>query len=598
MNKTAVVFRTRVLILRVCIVCFFFSACGDNDIILEPEVIKCDDTARIDNIVSELGSSNFVAGTSQGDGILVLDLHIGSSIKLEYECIEKTEEFIEKSELRIFYSDGRILILPFLNNILHSYIHNPNGKTPLSGELVLNAALPGKLSFKIPHKDEDGEVFGFQFKAGATGFRVPILGLFYNHQNQIILEFRDEENLYLRDTIVVGIGQRPNYLPSIIVDIYDPNKTEPGMHFVSFRGRVPSTPFILDNSGEYRYVLDFSSDPELAGLNYDVGMERLKNGNYYFGNWPSPLLYEMDVLGHILSKWNIGPFEFHHNVQEKEDGNLLATVSRYDMHSSGRRAIEDWIIEIDRNTGSLIHSWDLKKSLNDARQVMGWYEWQDIVDWAHANAVIHDPRDNTIIVSCRTQALVKLDYSNRPVWILGNHKAWGKNGYGEELDKFLLQPLDKSGNAIDDQLLLQGEKSHPEFEWPWYQHAPLLMDNGHIMLFDNGANRNFAGFGEYSRAVEYEIDESSMTVQQIWQYGKERGRSCFSAIVSDVDILEQSGNVYFCPGSRVNNDGGNFGGKIVEVSYPDKNVVFEMRINAPDIVFHRAEKMALYPDQY
>jgi len=596
--KTADVRRPIVFIVRIYIACFFITACGDKDIILDADVIKCDDTERIDNIASELGPMNFVKSTIQADGVLVLELHSGSAIKLEYDCIENIEEYIDKSELKIFFKNGLITSLPFLNKILHTYIHDPNGKTPLSGEFVLNAALPGKLSFKIPHKNEDGEEFSFEFKAKATAFRVPILGLFYNHQNEILLEFRDEENLYFRDTLLVNIGQRPNYMPNIIVDIYDAQNTEPGMHFVSFRGRVPSTPFILDNSGEYRYVLEFSSDPELAGLNYDVGMERLKNGNYYFGNWPSPFLYEMDVLGHILSKWNISPFEFHHNVQEKEDGNLLATASRYDMHSSGRRAIEDWIIEIDRNTGSLIHTWDLKKSMDDSRQVMGWYEWQDIVDWAHANAVIHDPSDNTIIVSCRTQALIKLDYSNNPVWILANHKAWGRNGNGDLLDEFLLQPVDNSGNIIDDPLLLQGEKSHPEFEWPWYQHAPLLMDNGHIMLFDNGANRNFAGFGEYSRAVEYDIDESNMTVRQVWQYGKERGRSCFSSIVSDVDILKQSGNIYFCPGSRVDNGGGNFGGKIVELSYPDKNVVFEMRINSPDIVFHRAEKLALYPDQY
>ena len=89
-----------------------------------------------------------------------------------------------------------------------------------------------------------------------------------------------------------------------------------------------------------------------------------------------------------------------------------------------------------------------------------------------------------------------------------------------------------------------------------------------------------------------------MTIEQKWQYGKERGIECYSRIVSDVDFHKDVNTVYFCPGSRVQNGGGNFGGKIIEVDYTTGEVLTEILINAPDIVFHRAEKMTLYPHNY
>ncbi|VFS46077.1 Arylsulfotransferase (ASST) [Budvicia aquatica] len=37
---------------------------------------------------------------------------------------------------------------------------------------------------------------------------------------------------------------------------------------------------------------------------------------------------------------------------------------------------------------------------------------------------------------------------------------------------------------------------------------------------------------KYSRGVEYTVDEKNMTVQQNWEYGKERGFEWYSPITS------------------------------------------------------------------
>ena len=103
----------------------------------------------------------------------------------------------------------------------------------------------------------------------------------------------------------------------------------------------------------------------------------------------------------------------------------------------------------------------------------------------------------------------------------------------------------------------------------------MRLPNGNLFIFDNGFNRNFgSGTSNYSRAVEYRIDESAMEVRQIWEYGSERGSELYSPIISDVDLLENS--------NRLMTSGILFGAdphaKITEITYPDKTVAFEMSV--------------------
>ena len=208
--------------------------------------------------------------------------------------------------------------------------------------------------------------------------------------------------------------------------------------------------------------------------------------------------------------------------------------------------------------------------------------------------MIHDDRDNTIIVSGLYQGVVKLDYDNNVKWIIAPHLEWGENRRGEDLNEFLLQPLDAQGHPIEDEDVINGLANHPDFEWNWHQHAPFITPDGNVMFFDNGEKRNLTFTGPYSRGVEYKIDEEAMTIQQVWQYGKERGAETYAEIVSDVDYLPITGNILYAPGARVDNGGGFVGGRVIEVNYETKEVVFEARLNGPEICFHRAERIVLY----
>jgi arylsulfate sulfotransferase len=470
---------------------------------------------------------------------------------------------------------------------------NPNGYSPLSATISLQTSSKTKVTIRVVGKNGIESDVVKEFDELSTFHTIPVLGLYPDFENTVELICKPElgKEVWRKKYSIKTAALPTDTYPNIVIDKKTDQMAE-GMTLVSYFGfktnPVPQTPFIFDAFGDIRWYLDFSTSTELNTLFYDDGMERLQNGNLYFGNGTTNKIYEIDFLGKISNTWDMPGFSFHHNVQEKPNGNFIVSVNKI-----GKSTIEDYIIEIDRASKQIVNTWDLNLSLQYNRQTLT----TNTKDWIHVNAVIYDNSDNTIIVSGRTQGVVKLDENNKVVWILGNHKGWGVAGDGANLNNYLLQPLDSRNRPITNQSILDGDTNHPDFEWPWYQHAPLLMPNGHLMLFDNGGfNRNFSGSGNYSRAVEYDIDDKKKTVKQIWEYGKSRGTSTFAPIVSDVDFLKTPNHdhVIFSPGS-VNNS--SIYGKVIELDYTTKNILFEATLTSPRstrVTFHRTERLNLY----
>ena len=127
------------------------------------------------------------------------------------------------------------------------------------------------------------------------------------------------------------------------------------------------------------------------------------------------------------------------------------------------------------------------------------------------NAVIEDPSDDSLIVSMRMQnAVIKFSRATGQLrWILGPPANWGP-----AWQPYLLTPV--------------GDP----FVWQYAQHAPILTPQGTLILFDNGNYRaspfdpTVPDSNNYSRAVEYSINEQTMEVSQVWDYGQnQRGRA-------------------------------------------------------------------------
>ena len=118
-------------------------------------------------------------------------------------------------------------------------------------------------------------------------------------------------------------------------------------------------------------------------------------------------------------------------------------------------------------------------------------------------------------------------------WILGAPKGW-RSPWKETL----LTPVDKNGKKIQcSDVACEGG-----FDWTWTQHTAFRIDSKSnkdviwVSAFDNGDARGMEQPPlpdmKYSRSVIYKIDQKKKTVQQVWEYGKERGHEWFSPVTS------------------------------------------------------------------
>jgi hypothetical protein len=94
-----------------------------------------------------------------------------------------------------------------------------------------------------------------------------------------------------------------------------------------------------------------------------------------------------------------------------------------------------------------------------------------------------------------------------------------------------------------------------DFEWPYHQHAPRLLPNGNLLVFDNGNARATPPLValedpvRYSRAVEYRIDESSLAVEQVWSYGG-AADPWYSFFLGVCERMPRTGNVLVTDGGK------------------------------------------------
>lgn len=123
-------------------------------------------------------------------------------------------------------------------------------------------------------------------------------------------------------------------------------------------------------------------------------------------------------------------------------------------------------------------------------------------------------------------------------------------GWGPKFADKVLKPVDKDGKPIK----CEGSKCEGDFDWTWTQHTGWRVDSKsnkdvfYLSVFDNGDARGMEQPAlpemKYSRAVVYKIDQKKMTVEQIWEYGKERGHDWYSPVTSLVEYETDKDSVF------------------------------------------------------
>ena len=448
-------------------------------------------------------------------------------------------------------------------------IVNPYEISPLTALIIFKTET--SVSPKVTIEgDDELSTYEYTFDEGTEHY-LPIYGLYPDRDNTVIVEYGDVRKEF---TITTEALPDDFILPTSV----DADKDELSNDLYFFTPSSDGYTCAYDVNGDVRWYLTINSVWEVNRLDNGhmmLSTERLVNSPYYMTG-----LYEMDMLGKIYKEYSL-PGGYHHDYYEMPNGNLLVAS---DDFTSGDGTVEDYIVELDRETGEVVKTFDLKDILNmEDGKSENWIEY----DWFHNNSVWYDEESNSITLSGRHQdAVINIDYDSGELnWIIGDSTNWS-----EEYQKYFFTPVG------DD------------FEWQWSQHAAMITPEGYVFIFDNGNNKSkkedeyVSAEDSYSRGVMYKIDTDKMTIEQVFEYGKERGSDFYSPYISDVDYLDSehyiihSGGIVYVDGKNSNQPAGISGAdRLVSdtVEYKDGEVIFEIVLPTNN---YRVEKMSLYPE--
>ena len=446
-------------------------------------------------------------------------------------------------------------------------IVDPYNNSPLTALVIFETAKKEKVKITMEGED-DLTTYTHQFDKEKVHY-IPVYGLYAGKENTVIIECGNEKK-----ELKIKTEELPDdfILPTSVKK--EESKLTNDLYF--FTPSSGGYTCAYDTNGDVRWYLTNAATwktDRLENGHLLVSTERLVNSPYYLTG-----LYEMDMLGKIYVEYSL-PGGYHHDYYEMPNGNLLVAS---DDFNNEKGTVEDYIVELDRETGKIVKIIDLKDILNmEDGKSENWVEY----DWFHNNSVWYDEKTNSITLSGRHQdAVINIDYDTEKLnWIIGDPTNWS-----EEYQKYFFKPVG------DD------------FEWQWSQHAAMITPEGYVFIFDNGNNKSknkdeyVDAEDSYSRGVMYKIDTEKMTIEQIWEYGKERGSEFYSPYISDVDYLDKnhyivhSGGIVYVDGKNSNQPAGISGAdKLVSdtVEILDNKVIFEIKLPSNN---YRVEKMSLY----
>ena len=318
-----------------------------------------------------------------------------------------------------------------------------------------------------------------------TKHYLPIYGLYADYNNKVDISYTLSDGKKITKQVEIQTDKLPDdfVLPTSVKK--DSSKLTNDLYFFTPSSKGYTCAY--DVNGDVRWYLSNNAvwdNTRLKNGHMMVSTERLVNSPYYMTG-----LYEIDLLGHIYNEYSLKG-GYHHDYFELPNGNLLVASDDFNNESG---TVEDYIVELDRTTGNIIKTWDLKDILNmEDGKSENWSSY----DWFHNNSVWYDEATNSITLSGRHQdAVINIDYETGKLnWIIGDPTNWSS-----EYQKYFFTPV--------------GE----DFEWQWSQHAAMITPEGYVFIFDNGNNKSkdsskyVDATNSYSRGVMYKIDTDKIT---------------------------------------------------------------------------------------
>ena len=413
-------------------------------------------------------------------------------------------------------------LLDELNSNLYTFenplvVTDPYNASPLTALVIFNTPNPENIAIHVEGIDQYSSV-DFTFDGYSQDHMIPVYGLYPGKENTVILTKKNQAGEENKTILKITAQPLPQELQDTRFLIDSPQKGlyQPGLNFTYVNGYHYGKS-AYDINGDFRWFLTYSLEQSV--YYGDDGKFVFVQGNASEGD---VLIFETNALGRIYKAY-YSPYGVHHDIEKYYD-NYLFTGGNGDT-------VEDFVYEIDTETGKIVHSLDLRTVLQRSRQA--GYRDLDSPDWLHLNDIQWVTGSDKILISGRNQsAVAEISWPDGEIdWILAPHYGWLPM-----FEQYLLEPVNEN------------------FDWAYNQHAPEILpdmdgdpDTMDILVFDNGNQRyseddvisdtSDLSTQGFTRMVQFRINDKEKTVEQIWQFGKEYGPLLNSTTCGSVQLL-------------------------------------------------------------
>lgn len=360
-------------------------------------------------------------------------------------------------------------------------IVNPYGNSPLTAIVIFQTKDLTTATVTIKGKDSSSDLV-HTFTPSKVHI-LPIYGLYAGYENKIKIEASGKSK-----ELTIKTDELPSDFAKINrleVNDFDTND----FYFTTPEDKGYTAAY--DINGEVRWYIIGDYKWDIQRLNNGhilMSSDKMISNNYSAG------LMEMDLLGKVYFEYAIAG-GYHHNVYELNNGNMLVISNNLSSSTT-----EDYIVEIDRNSGTVIKSIDLNKLLHNHKKG----------NWFKINSLVYDRNTNSIIVSgYNSNMIVNIDYSSLDInWVIG-----------KDLDDYASKFALSNGNGAS---------------YPIKPESVNLLNDGEV-IFANLVN------GE-KHLTAYKIDYSNHTFNQIYDYKLGGNNHTYLEVLKPSDYIVTQGN--------------------------------------------------------
>ncbi len=401
--------------------------------------------------------------------------------------------------------------------VIHSFSVAPNENNVLSAIVThdVSNADSAHVVYWTGSDAKQATPFAIDLSSG----RVLVLGLRPETQYRLYLEATGGGTTASSDTVTFTTGALPDFLAAS--HFSSATTLSDGYVIVALQNSADSYLTVFDSTGEvawYRALLGetLAETKQQANGDFTAILTTTHGGEPVTGR-----ALEIAPDGSIVRTFTApssSPYIDDHELwllfkNGAYDGALFLAYNQrhFDLSSQGHSADTaisgHQLIRQDANGDQhvVFDAWDHFQLSDDVEPLFGQ------ADFDHPNAITLDTDGNYIVSWRNLDALTKISASTG------------------ELMWTLASPL----SALASDFTVTGDPLNGFSA----QHCARIIDNGHLLLFDNGTRHATVA----SRAVEYQLDESAHTATMVWQF--HHAPELYTQFTGSVQRL-QNGNTF------------------------------------------------------